>query len=181
MTITPRLLWPLTLSLSLACQKPMTETTEVNPSQGAEIDERRATAEALVERFWSVTWNPPHDVDVVDELMTEDFVITSAGSDVVGREAFKAWIRGFQEKAGNLRLDSHETFANADGTRVVSRWTAHAVNHGVFGLPDDGREFTFTGIAIWEIRWSAEGPRLAHNWVERSAYEAYRTLADDSE
>jgi hypothetical protein len=50
---------------------------------------------------------------------------------------------------------------------VVSRWVVRGFNRGMFGTPADDRPLEFTGIAIWEIR---DG-KLAHNWVERSAYE----------
>ena len=48
-------------------------------------------AERLALQFLSRVWAPPHDLGAIDELMTEDFVITSGGNDVNGREAFKAW------------------------------------------------------------------------------------------
>lgn len=35
---------------------------------------------------------------LIDRLMTEDFVITSAGSEISGRDAFKQWVNGFQEQ-----------------------------------------------------------------------------------
>jgi ketosteroid isomerase-like protein len=112
----------------------------------------------------------------VDDLVVEDFVLTSSGADVTGRDAFKAWIEAFQAKAKNVRLQAFETFANADATRVTSRWQATGINNGVLGTEPDGRPISFTGIAIWEIRWTADGPKLAHNWVERSAWELYQQL-----
>ncbi len=63
-------------------------------------------------------------------------------------------------------------FPSADGTRVVSRWTVTGFNAGMFGTSPDSRPVRFTGIAVWEVR---DG-RLAHNWVERSAYELMLTL-----
>jgi len=141
-----------------------------------DLSAQRAEAEALVEEFWGQVWNPPHDVSVVDHLVTEDFVITTAGQDVVGRDAFKAWIVAFHDKAHDIRLTSSETFANTDASRVVSRWRACARNNGMLGTSPDGREVEFTGIAIWAIHWTDAGPRLAHNWVERSAWELFQQL-----
>jgi len=34
-------------------------------------------------------WVEPRDLDAIDELMTEDYRITSAGAVVEGRDAFK--------------------------------------------------------------------------------------------
>jgi predicted ester cyclase len=63
-------------------------------------------------------------------------------------------------------------FESKDGSRVVSRWVCTGNNHGMFGLPADGKPFSFTGTAIWEIRDN----KLAHNWVERSTYELFQSL-----
>lgn len=128
--------------------------------------------EHLLLQFWEGVWNPPYDLALVDRLMTEDFVITSAGTDVAGREPFKIWIQNFQSKIADLRLINRETFASADGKRVVSRWLATGRNRGMFGTDANDRAIEFTGIAIWEVR---DG-RLAHNWVERSAYELSQKL-----
>ena len=142
----------------------------------ASSNERRQAAEQLVLEFWKRVWNPPHDLAAVQDLVVEDFVLTSAGTDIQGRDAFAKWIAAFQTKARDLRLEAYETFANAEATRVTSRWHATASNGGMLGTEPDGRPISFTGIAIWEIRWTPEGPRLARNWVERSAWELYQQL-----
>lgn len=135
----------------------------------------KAGPEHLVLQFWENTWNPPYDFDLIDQLMTEDFVITSAGQRVEGRDNFKRWVTEFQERAISLRLEERDTFSKADGTRVVSRWHASARNGGMFDLEADGRPIEFTGISLWEVR---DG-KLAHNWVERSAWELYQRLTGD--
>ena len=142
----------------------------------ASSNEKREAAEQLVLEFWKRVWNPPHDLAAVQDLVVEDFVLTSAGTDIQGRDAFAKWIAAFQTKARDLRLEAYETFANAEATRVTSRWRATASNGGMLGTEPDRRAISFTGIAIWEIRWTPEGPRLAHNWVERSAWELYQQL-----
>jgi steroid delta-isomerase-like uncharacterized protein len=129
-------------------------------------------AEELLAEFWAKVWNPPYDLDTVDRLCTEDLVITNAGTDIVGRTAFKEWIKAFTSKIQELRLVSDDMFSSTDGTRVVSRWTVTGFNRGMFGTPADDRPVQFTGIAIWELR---DG-KLAHNWVERSAYELSQQL-----
>ena len=130
------------------------------------------TPEHTLLQFWEGVWNPPYDLALVDRLMTEDFVITSAGTDITGRAAFKDWIKGFQAKIADLRMSNRDIFPSADGKRVVSRWVASGRNRGMFGTSADDRAVEFTGIAIWEVR---DG-KLAHNWVERSAYELAQKL-----
>jgi predicted ester cyclase len=122
------------------------------------------TSSELVEAFWQQVWNA-HDADAVDRFVVPDFVITNAGNDIVGREAFKEWIRAFLAELPDLRLDVTETFENADGTRVASRWRISGTNRGYLHSAAIGDPITFTGTAVWEVR---DG-KLAHNWVERSA------------
>lgn len=135
-------------------------------------DHASRRAEALALEFLHRVWGPRHDLDAIDELMTEDYVITSGGSVVRGRDSFKAWVRQFQRVLLDARTDNVEAFADPSGERVVSRWLCTGRNNGIFGLPPDGAPVQFTGIAIWRVR---DG-RLAECWVERAALEAYRAL-----
>ncbi len=128
-----------------------------------------ATARAFLERVWG----PVHDLGAIDELMTEDYRIWSGGTLIAGRDAFKEWVRAFQARYTDARTEIIEVFADETGERVVSRWKNIGRNNGIFGLPPDGREVEFTGIAIWRVR---DG-RLAECWVERAAFEAFSALA----
>src|SRR5215207_1119888 len=101
----------------------LTVTSPFTPSvqaMEASSNERREAAEQLVLEFWRRVWNPPHDLAAVQDLIVEDFVLSSAGTDIQGRDAFAKWIAAFQTKARDLRLDAYETFANAEATRVTS-------------------------------------------------------------
>lgn len=133
-------------------------------------------AERLALEFLRRVWHPPHDLDAIDELMSEDYTITSAGRIVSGREAFKRWVADFQTRLLDARTDNDEVFANAAGDRVVSRWTCTGRNNGMFGLPPDGRPVSFTGVAIWRVA----DRRLAECWAERSAWELHQELSGAS-
>lgn len=134
-----------------------------------------ATSERLARDFFARVWAPPHDLDAIDELMTEDYRITTAGVLVEGRAAFKSWVAAMQRTVGEATNEHLEVFTDATGGRVVSRWITRGTNQGMFGLPADGRSVTFTGIAIWRV----EGDRLAECWVERAAHELYGRLRGD--
>lgn len=129
-------------------------------------------AEQLALEFLSRVWGPTHELDAIDELMTEDYVIVSGGKAIEGRAAFKSWVKEFQRLLLDARTENQEVFSNASGDTVVSRWICSGKNNGIFGLPPDGRFVSFTGIAIWKIR---DG-KLAECWAERSAFELYQTL-----
>jgi ketosteroid isomerase-like protein len=128
--------------------------------------------EQLAVEFLNRVWGPSHDLTAIDELMTEDYVITSGGTTISGREAFKNWVRHFQRLLLEAITENQDAFSNESGDKVVSRWICSGKNNGIFGLPPDGRLVSFTGIAIWKIR---DG-KLAECWVERSAFELYQEL-----
>ena len=132
-------------------------------------------AERLPIEFFRRVWSPPHDLDAIDEFMTEDYQITSGGHVIEGRDAFKAWVAAFHTQLLDAQTESQAVFANPAGDRVVSRWVGSGRNNGMLGLPADGRTVSFTGIAIWEVR---DG-KLDRCWVERSAWELYQDLVTD--
>ncbi len=129
----------------------------------------------IVEAFWAAVWQPPQNPDAVDDFVVEDFIITSGGIDIVSRAAFKAWVIGFQQKINGLEFDIIESFQNADGSRVASRFRIHGRNNGILGTAPDQRPIAFTGTSVWAVR--ADG-KLLHHWVERSAWELYQSLAE---
>lgn len=131
-------------------------------------------AERLAAEFFRRVWAPPHDLQAIDDLMTEDYRITSAGRVIEGRDAFKAWVAETQKHVAGATNAHLDLFADSTGRKVVSRWITRGRNNGVFGLPADDGEIEFTGIAIWTVR---DG-RLAECWVERSALELYLRLKD---
>jgi hypothetical protein len=125
---------------------------------------------AIVENFWREVWQQPQNPDAIDRLVHENFVITSGGRDIVGREPFKAWVRDFLAKVDDFQFHIVETFQNHDGSRVASRWRVTGRNNGLMGTQPNGAPFEMTGTAVWEV--GADG-LLRHNWVERNAFEVH--------
>jgi hypothetical protein len=134
---------------------------------GAKPDPRH-----LLLTLWGSIWNPPYDLGAIDRLLTKDSSLSSAGTQITGRTASKDWVRPFQAKEREPRLENLDCFASADGMRALSRWIARGHNRGVLGTAPDDQLIEFTGIAIWEVR---EG-KPAHNRVERSAWELQQKL-----
>ncbi|MBF2707994.1 ester cyclase [Flavobacterium soyangense] len=130
------------------------------------------TPEKLVLEFFNRVWHSPHELDAIDELMTTDYSITTAGKVVKGRNEFKNWVGEFQKLLLDAKTESIDVFYNKKENKVVSRWDCSGRNNGLFGLKADNRFISFTGIAIWAVK---DG-RLAECWVERSAYELYQNL-----
>ncbi len=132
----------------------------------------QTVGEKLLSELWARLYTGSPDLAAIDELCTEDVILTTAGTDVVGRVAFQEWVKSFTSKIRDLYLENLDMFSSADGTRVVSRWKVTGFNRGIFGTAPDDRPIAFTGVAVWEVR---DG-KLAHNWVERSAYELFQQL-----
>jgi hypothetical protein len=122
--------------------------------------------------FWNNVWSHPYNLDLIDDLMVEDFKITNAGVEIKGRERFKQWVAGFLKTISEANLENLEIFESKDGSQVVSRWRFTGYHNGMFGLAPNRRPINMTGTAIWEIRDN----KLAHNKVERNAWEVYQEL-----
>jgi hypothetical protein len=122
--------------------------------------------------FWNNVWSYPYNLDLIDELMVEDFMITNAGVEIKGRENFKQWVAGFLKTINEANLENLDIFESKDGSQVVSRWRFTGFHNGMFGLEPNNQPINLTGTAIWEIRDN----KLAHNRVERSAWEVFQQL-----
>jgi len=147
-----------------------------NEPDTATVDRRTVHPNAAVEivhNFWAEVWQHPHNPDAIDDLVTEDFVITSGGTEIRGREQFKAWVHSFHDAIGDIELVPIESFQSADGSRVTSRWELTGFNRGYAGTEADGRPVHMTGTAVWAV---LPDGRLTHNWVERNALEVYLRL-----
>jgi predicted ester cyclase len=141
----------------------------------SQLSSELGLAAHLAREFFRRVWTPPHDLQAIDDLMTDDYRITSAGRVIEGRDAFKAWVAEMQRHVAGATNEHLDLFADSTGEKVVSRWVTRGRNHGIFGLPPDDGAIEFSGIAIWKIR---DG-RLAECWVERSALELYLRLKND--
>jgi ketosteroid isomerase-like protein len=126
----------------------------------------------VVENFWRQVWQAGN-ADAVDELVAEDFAITSAGVVIRSRAEFKKWVAAFLASINDFRFEVIETFQNEAGDRVASRWRITGKNNGFMGSEPCQSPIDMTGTAIWHVR---EDGLLQHNWVERSALEVQRSL-----
>lgn len=132
----------------------------------------------IVENFWREVWQRPHNPDAIHNMVSEDFVITSGGRDIIGRENFKEWVKGFQAQVDDFEFHIVETFQNEDGSRVASRWKVTGRNKGLMNTEPNGVPFEMSGTAVWEV---GEDGLLRHNWVERNAFEVHGQITKGSD
>ncbi len=132
----------------------------------------RKSSVEIVEHFWKEVWQK-RNPDAVDGLVSEDFILTSGDHDVRSRADFKVWVKQFLDRVHDFQFHIVETFQNADGSRVASRWRITGRNNGMMGTKPNGAPFEMSGTAVWEV---GEDGLLRHNWVERNAFEVYGAI-----
>jgi hypothetical protein len=133
---------------------------------------RKKNSVEIVEHFWKSVWQD-RNPEAVEELVAEDFTITSGGIDVHTRVEFKKWVAGFLGSINDFQFHIVETFQNVEGDRVASRWRITGKNNGFMGLEPSQTPFEMTGTAVWHVR---DDGLLQHNWVERNALEVHRDV-----
>ena len=121
--------------------------------------------ERLAREFFERVWVPPHELDAIDELMTPDYRITTAGQVIEGREAFKAWVADMQRVVGDATNAHLEVFTNGSGDRVVSRWVLHGVCQG--------RDVHLAGMTLSRVD---EHGRMAEDWGFTDTFALLREL-----
>lgn len=70
--------------------------------------------EELLTELWTKVYNSPQDIDVIDRLCTDDFILSNPNGDVVGRDNFKEWARTFISKIRDMSLKSLDMFSSAE-------------------------------------------------------------------
>ena len=102
------------------------------------------------------------NIDVIDELVTTDFVNHDAAlpEAMIGPEAAKATISGYRTAFPDLRITIEEQIADEQG--VATRWSAKGTHEGdLMGMAPTGKQSTVTGITIDRI---VDG-RIAESWT----------------
>jgi steroid delta-isomerase-like uncharacterized protein len=115
---------------------------------------------AIVRRVNDEVWSEGH-LDVIDELIADDFVATVVGApeQIRGPQGFREFVGLYRKAFPDLRITIDEEVA--EGETVVTRWTAIGTNEGeLMGMPATGKQATTAGININRI----SGGRLVEGW-----------------
>jgi steroid delta-isomerase-like uncharacterized protein len=115
---------------------------------------------AIVRRVNDEVWSKG-DLDVIDELIADDFIATVVGApeQIQGPQGFREFVVMYRTAFPDLRITIDEQFA--EGETVVTRWTATGTNEGeLMGIPATGKQATTAGININRI----SGRKLVEGW-----------------
>lgn len=105
----------------------------------------------LVQRVVSEVWNDGN-FDVIDELVTNDFVIHSRRpeEELKGPKQVREFYTNLRKAFPDLKFTIHDQVA--EGDKVVTHFSATATHKGDFkGIPATGNKINFTGVDIDRI------------------------------
>jgi len=114
----------------------------------------------IVRRVNDEVWSKGQ-LDVIDELIADDFVATVVGApeQIRGPQGFREFVGTYRKAFPDLRITVDEQVA--EGETVVTRWTATGTNEGeLMGMPATGKQATTAGININRI----SGGKLVEGW-----------------
>ena len=108
---------------------------------------------------WAELWNADKSLDVVDEIVDENFVSHSTPPGLPpGREGVRIWSTIFRNAFPDMRATADDVIVEDD--KVVERFTASGTFKGEFmGIPPTGKSGSTTGINIFRV---ANGKIVEH-------------------
>jgi steroid delta-isomerase-like uncharacterized protein len=126
---------------------------------------------ALIKRFYDEGWNADN-LDVYDELVTEDFVDHQAIPGLPpGREGFKGLNAMFRSAFPDVWVEIDNVVAEDD--KVGCRWVSTGTHQGdLFGIPATGNKVEVTATVFYRV----EDGRLAEGWINRDDVGLMRQL-----
>jgi steroid delta-isomerase-like uncharacterized protein len=114
----------------------------------------------IVRRLNDEVWTQGR-LEVIDELIADDFVTTVVGApeQIRGPQGFREFVVMYRTAFPDLRITVDEQIA--EGDIVVTRWTASGRNEGeLMGMPATGKQATTAGVNINRVA----GGKLVQGW-----------------
>ena len=107
-------------------------------------EENKATTRRINDEAWT-----NGSLDVIDEVLAEDYVHTVVGvpEPIRGRAGFRDLVTTYRNAFPDFRVTTEEQIG--EGDVVVTRWTATGTHQGdLMGMPATGKQATAAGISI---------------------------------
>lgn len=104
------------------------------------------------------------NLQVVDELVADDYRVTDPPGIPPGKDGFRALVNMYRTGAPDLKMTVEDIIA--EGDRVAVRWTATGTLTGeMMGMPPTGQKVTFRAISWFRL----VNGRLAEEWTQFKA------------
>jgi len=135
--------------LALGCQQ-----------QVKEVDAAQMTATQVLDRYLEI-FNTGN-MALVDATIAEShFLVEPAFPDrIVGRQAFKDWVKGYRTAYSDFNLAFNEIIAKDNN--VVVHWTVTGTNDGPLeGFPPTGKRVSISGLTLMRI----VNGKITEGWI----------------
>jgi predicted ester cyclase len=152
---------------------------EATPASGATADCAVTTPEeneALVRRWYEEVWNQ-RDLDVIDDILAEDYVRYRAGISFANEEGTaddQQWVQMILAEFPDVTFSIEDILA--DGDKVAVRTTTSGTQMGPMvdmgDAPASERQMTRENIAIWRVVCG----ELAEQWIVQDNLGMLRQL-----
>jgi steroid delta-isomerase-like uncharacterized protein len=128
--------------------------------------------EALVVRQWYQELWDNWNLDVADDLFTDDYRLHLSGvAPALDRAAAKQVVAMFSKSFPDLKHTVDEMIS--DGDTVAARWTVRGTHQGEFqGIAPTGRSISLSGTTFHHMR----GSRIAETWLTMDTMELLQQL-----
>jgi steroid delta-isomerase-like uncharacterized protein len=115
---------------------------------------------AIIRRINDEAWSKG-SLDVIDELIAEDFVgiVIGGPEQIRGPHGFREFVAMYRKAFPDLSISIDEQIA--EGDTVVTRWTATGTHQGdLMGMPATGKQAITSGVNINRVA----GGKLVEGW-----------------
>ncbi len=103
----------------------------------------------LSHRLLDEVWNK-RNMDLIDELISADFVMHDSSHTCKGREEYKNFVHTYLTAFPDTVMTVQDQVT--DGSTVATRWTATGTHQGPLnGIPGTGRRVTIEGVSFSKV------------------------------
>jgi steroid delta-isomerase-like uncharacterized protein len=104
------------------------------------------------------------NLQVVDQLVTDDYKVIDPPGIPPGKEGFIALVNMYRSGAPDLKMTIEDLIA--EGDQVAVRWVATGTHTGeMMGMPPTGQKLTFRAISWFLLK----NGRIAVEWTQFKA------------
>jgi steroid delta-isomerase-like uncharacterized protein len=101
-------------------------------------------------------------LELLDEILSNDYVGHVNANDIKGPEAAKGFIGGFMNGFPDVNYDVKDTMTSGD--KVITRWVCTGTHKATFfGMEPTDKAISVTGITIFQIT-DGKISELWNNW-----------------
>ena len=131
--------------------------------------------EETIRLWFEEGWNHNRNEELLEQCFHEDWSDGNPlrANQTGGIEGMRALIKSYRKAFPDAQFTITHLFA--DGNQVAIRYEVIATHHGeMFGIPATGRQFTSTGIVLYEM----EDGKIKTSWQELDLMGILNQLKD---